>query len=102
MTGKSCDENHYHLTVCSHEWTNREPVCATPSFTFPLPPLLPLLLVTAAISAVARGAAGRVCRSNLGMLAFHRTSRQNFLALCWLQQASTASYALARDGLGGP
>ena len=42
MTGKSCDENHYHLTVCSHEWTNREPVCATPSFTFPLPPLLPL------------------------------------------------------------
>ena len=41
MTGKSCDENHYHLTVCSHEWTNREPVCATPSFTFPLPPSSP-------------------------------------------------------------
>ena len=48
MTGKSCDENHYHLTVCSHEWTNREPVCATPSFTFPLPRLLPLLFVVEA------------------------------------------------------
>ena len=73
MTGKSCDENHYHLTVCSHEWTNREPVCATPSFTFPLPPLLPLLLVTAAISAVARGAAGRVCSNAAQTPALLRT-----------------------------
>ena len=98
MTGKSCDENHYHLTVCSHEWTNREPVCATPSFTFPLPPLLPLLLVTAAISAVARGAAGRVCRSNLGVLGFAPELSGAVLAAA----SEHTELALGRDGLGRP
>ena len=85
---------HMNGPIVNGRWTDREPAGLRNTF---LPCLcVYLLLGAAALSAVARRATVSFAQPRANLPQSRAT---NFLALCWLEQASDA---LARDGLGGP